>query len=116
MTLRGRQGLASACQPLGTPIPIGQDEDEVRALAAVAGRWPCRKVSRSRYMSADGSQAALLDLEHQLAAGRPVRAGGDDQEVRGVGEPAGDPLPRQRGRGVPSATRSGHRGSIEGTA
>ena len=57
----------------------------------------------------------LLDLEHQLAAGRPVRPGGDDQEVRGVGEPGGDPL-RAGGVACAIGDQVGHRGSVEGTA
>ena len=36
----------------------------------VAGRWPWRNVSRSRY--ADGQPGRLLDLEGELATGRPI--------------------------------------------
>ena len=57
----------------------------------------------------------LLDLEHELAARRPVRPGGDDQEVRGVGEPGGDPL-RAGGVACPVGDQVGHGGSVEGTA
>ena len=49
----------------------------------------------------------LLDLEHELAAGRPVRPGGDDEEVRGVGEPGGDPL-RAGGVARPIGDQVGH--------
>jgi hypothetical protein len=54
-----------------------------------------------------GQPGRLLDLEHELAPGGPVRAGPEDDEVRGIGQRGSDRLGSRCIRGAGGKERRG---------
>jgi hypothetical protein len=71
------------------PVPIGEEEEDGRGTA---DRGQMAVQERLEVAVRGRHPRALLDLQDELTTGRPIRARGDDDDARRLGQARGDAL------------------------
>ena len=105
---RGRgERLAAAREPVGPGRAIGEDQDEP---GRVVGRRQVAVEERLEVAHRRRQPRRLLDLEDQLAGGRPIGARADDEQRSRVGEARGDRF----GAGLVARAGREQRGDVVG--
>ena len=110
---RPRAPGARARPRSGRPARSVEDQDEP---GLGAGRRQVAVEERLEVAVGRREPGRLLDLERQLAAGRPVRAGGDHQQVRARSASAAAIRSAPASSRAPAASRPGDRVGVEGPA
>ena len=94
---RGLEGLTGPGDPLASRAAVGQDQDEP---GAGVRRWQVAVQERLEVARRGGDPGALLELQHELPGGGPIRPGGDDEDRSTPREPGGDGLGGRGGLGA----------------